>query len=112
MQRQVLLRWTFSCATPNLAALSVRLQPPQVAGGWPILNFAFFAKFRVGRHGATIKAYKTMRARLNIMSAANVPTRAGRGRKKTRRTLHRNCVLKQPDSCGGWPHSNTPTIHT
>src|ERR1700722_15541197 len=53
-----------------------------------------------------------MRARLNIMSAANVPAKAGSGRMNTMRTAHTNCVLKQRDPCGGWPHSNDTTIQT
>jgi len=55
-------------------------------------------------------AYKGMRARLDIMNAVIVPANAGTGRMNTRRTAHINCVLKQGDPCGGWPHSTETTM--
>ena len=61
---------------------------------------------------STGDGYKLTRARLNITSAVNVPTKAGTGRMNTRRTPHTNCRLKQGDPCGGWPHSNDTTKQT
>jgi hypothetical protein len=57
-------------------------------------------------------SYKGVRARLDIMSAVIVPARAGTGRMNTMRTAHINCLLKQGDPCGGWPHSTDTTIQT
>jgi len=53
---------------------------------------------------ATRQIYKLSRARLEITRASSVPARAGSGRMNTMSTAQTNCVLKQRDPWGGWPH--------
>src|ERR1039458_194356 len=108
MPRQIPPGRAFSYAAPtlapNLAALGVTCNPQVEAASGAM------AVRKDGR--PTIKAYKGMRARLNMISAVNVPTKAGSGRMNTMRTPHRNCTLKQRDPCEAWPHSNDTTIQT
>ena len=60
---------------------------------------------------AARQIYKLSRARWKITKASSVPGRAGSGRMNTKSTAQTNCVLKQRDPWGGWPHSCDTTMH-